>query len=100
MASHARLDAMTRSGATVSPSRIRLVALDNLGDLVFASALTPPLHAAFPDATIDVWCKAYTAEIAALIPYVKDVIAADPFWASSAHSPRTRMTGPSTRARP
>jgi len=25
------------------------VALDNLGDLVFASALTPPLRAAYPD---------------------------------------------------
>ena len=47
--------------------RILLVALDNLGDLVFASALTPPLHAAFPTAQIDVWCKEYTAEVASQI---------------------------------
>ena len=48
--------------------RVLLVALDNLGDLVFASALTPPLHAAYPDAVIDVWCKEYTADVASLIP--------------------------------
>lgn len=68
--------------------RILLVALDNLGDLVFASALTPPLHDAFPDATIDVWCKDYTAPIARLIPHVTRVIAADPFWAVPPHRPR------------
>ena len=64
-----------------SPRSILLVSLDNLGDLVFASALTPPLHAAFPDATIDLWCKRYTADVGALIPYVRSVISADPFWA-------------------
>jgi ADP-heptose:LPS heptosyltransferase len=68
--------------------RILLVALDNLGDLVFASALTPPLHDAFPDATIDVWCKDYTAPIAPLMPHVTHVIAADPFWAVPRHRPR------------
>lgn len=68
--------------------RILLVSLDNLGDLVFASALTPPLHDALPDATIDVWCKAYTAPIAPLIPHVAGVIAADPFWAVPSHRQR------------
>jgi ADP-heptose:LPS heptosyltransferase len=68
--------------------RILLVALDNLGDLVFASALTPPLHEAFPDAIIDVWCKDYTAPIARLIPHVTRVIAADPFWAVPSHRAR------------
>lgn len=68
--------------------RILLVSLDNLGDLVFASALTPPLHEAFPEAAIDVWCKQYTAPIAALIPHVAAVIAADPFWAASPGQPR------------
>lgn len=63
------------------PRRILVVSLDNLGDLVFASALTPPLRNAFPEATIDVWCKKYTSAIAPLIPYVTDVIAADPPWA-------------------
>ena len=57
--------------------RVLLVALDNLGDLVFASALTPPIHAAYPDAVIDVLCKEYTADVAALIPYVRTVMAAN-----------------------
>lgn len=70
------------------PRRILVVSLDNLGDLVFASALTPPLHKAFPEATIDVWCKKYTSAIAPLIPYVGDVIAADPLWAVSRTAPR------------
>jgi ADP-heptose:LPS heptosyltransferase len=63
--------------------RVLLVALDNLGDLVFASALTPPLHAAYPDALIDVWCKEYTADVAQLIPHTHSVIAANPPWAAS-----------------
>ncbi len=71
-----------------TPRRILVVSLDNLGDLVFASALTPPLHAAFPNATIDVWCKKYTAAIARLIPHVGDVIAADPVWAVSPSASR------------
>lgn len=71
--------ASARKRSTID--RILLVALDNLGDLVFASALTPPLHRAFPSATIDLWCKCYTAEIGALVPHVRTVVAADPFWA-------------------
>ncbi|HEX4681729.1 MAG TPA: glycosyltransferase family 9 protein [Gemmatimonadaceae bacterium] len=68
--------------------RILLVALDNLGDLVFASALAEPLHAAFPDAVIGVWSKAYTAAVARLIPHVHEVVAADPFWAVAPHLTR------------
>jgi ADP-heptose:LPS heptosyltransferase len=64
----------------MSVDRILLVSLDNLGDLVFASALAPPLRARFPEATLDVWCKEYTADIAPLIPGVERVIASDPFW--------------------
>lgn len=64
-----------------SPQRILIVALDNLGDLVFASALTPPLRERFPHATIDIWAKAYTADVARLVPNVQTVIAADPPWA-------------------
>lgn len=70
------------------PSRILVVALDNLGDLVFASALTPPLRAAFPDATIDVWSKTYTAPVARLIPHISSVIDAEPFWAVRRGTPR------------
>ena len=71
--------------------RVLLVALDNLGDLVFASALTPPIHAAYPDAAIDVWCKEYTADVAALIPHVRAVTAANPFWAASHAHARPRI---------
>lgn len=65
--------------------RILVVALDALGDLVFASALVPPLRAAFPDARIDLWSKAYTAPVAKLIAGIDDVISADPFWAIPRH---------------
>src|SRR5436305_1035857 len=64
----------------MSVDRILLGSLDNLGDLVFASALAPPLAARFRGATLDVWCKEYTADIAALISGVSTVIASDPFW--------------------
>jgi ADP-heptose:LPS heptosyltransferase len=60
--------------------RILIVALDNLGDLVFASALPPAIRARYPDATIGLWCKAYSSPIAPLIPDVDWVVAADPFW--------------------
>jgi ADP-heptose:LPS heptosyltransferase len=71
--------------------RVLLVALDNLGDLVFASALTPPLHAAYPDAAIDVWAKDYTADVARLIPHVRSVHAANPFWAASKAHAKPRV---------
>jgi heptosyltransferase-2 len=60
--------------------RILLVSLDNLGDLVFASALPPAIKAQFPRATIGLWCKDYTADIAPLFPDVSWTAAADPFW--------------------
>jgi ADP-heptose:LPS heptosyltransferase len=66
---------------SVHPHRILVVAMDNLGDLVFTAALPPALRARFPDAEIVMWCKKYTAEIARLIPCVDDVVAADPPWA-------------------
>lgn len=64
----------------MSVDRILLVSLDNLGDMVFASALAPPLHERFPKATLDIWCKEYTADVARLVPGANDVIASDPFW--------------------
>src|SRR5918999_524638 len=62
------------------PSRILLVSLDNVGDLVFASALAPALRQRFSHAALDIWCKAYAADVARLIPGVGRVIASDPFW--------------------
>jgi ADP-heptose:LPS heptosyltransferase len=79
------------SAAPKPTERLLLVALDNLGDLVFASALTPPLRAAFPSAVIDVWCKEYTADVARLIPCVDAVVAANPFWAASPLHQRSGM---------
>jgi len=64
----------------MSVDRILLVSLDNLGDLVFASALVPALRAKYQQARVDVWCKAYTADVARLIPDVEEVISSDPFW--------------------
>lgn len=64
----------------MSVDRILLVSLDNLGDMVFASSLAPPLGERFPTASLDIWCKRYTADVARLVPGVRDVIAADPFW--------------------
>jgi len=62
------------------PSRILLVSLDNVGDLVFASALAPALRERFPSAPLDLWCKAYAADVGRLVPGVSRVIASDPFW--------------------
>lgn len=68
--------------------RILLVSLDNLGDLVFASALPPAIKAQYPHATIGLWCKAYTADIAALFPDVSWTVAADPFWDDAPGRPK------------
>lgn len=59
---------------------ILVVSLDNLGDLVFASALLGPLRERFPRARIGVWCKAYASGLAPLLPHVNEVHASDPFW--------------------
>src|SRR5581483_2710924 len=68
--------------------RILLVSLDNLGDLVFASALPPAIKARYPHATIGLWCKAYTADIAPLFPDVTWTTAADPFWDDAPGRPK------------
>lgn len=80
-----------------APSRILIVALANLGDLVFASSLAAPLAAAFPGAAIDLWCKRYTSAVGALLPHVRSLIAADPFWAVAPGHPRPPV-GPMLRS--
>lgn len=65
------------------PGRILLACLDNVGDLVFTSALVPPIREAFPGSRIVVWCKAYAADIVPFMPGVDDAIASDPFWDKS-----------------
>ena len=56
-----------------------LVCLDNLGDLVLASALARSLGSE-PDRELHLWCKEYCAPVGRLVPTVKKVHAADPFW--------------------
>lgn len=73
------------------PSRILLVSLDNVGDLVFASALAAALRARFPGATLDIWCKAYAADVARLIPGVTRIVASDPFWDRAPGSAKGRL---------
>jgi len=68
------------AGQRRKPERILVVSLDNLGDLVFASALAPPLRERFPSAHIAVWCKEYAAGLGPLLPEVDSVFRADPFW--------------------
>jgi heptosyltransferase-3 len=60
--------------------RILIVALDNLGDLVFASSLPPAIRARYPDAVIGLWSKAYTAAITPLMPDLGWEAHSDPFW--------------------
>jgi ADP-heptose:LPS heptosyltransferase len=60
--------------------RILVLCLDNLGDLVFASSLIPPLQKLHPKATWAVFCKAYAQDIAQAFQVPAEVIAADPPW--------------------
>jgi len=80
-------------GQRERPQSILVVSLDNLGDLVFASALFPPLRQHFPTAHIAVWCKDYSAGIAPLLPGVDAIYSADPFWDRSPG----RGKGPASR---
>lgn len=68
------------AGQRQKPERILVVSLDNLGDLVFASALVPPIRERLPAAHIAVWCKEYAAGLGPLLPGVESVYHADPFW--------------------
>jgi ADP-heptose:LPS heptosyltransferase len=72
--------------------RFLIVALDNLGDLVFASALPPAIRSRYPDATIGLWTKAYTAPLAPLMPDVAWAAHADPFWDDAPGHPKGAVT--------
>jgi ADP-heptose:LPS heptosyltransferase len=77
--------------------RLLIVALDNLGDLVFASSLPPAIRARYPDAMIGLWSKAYTAPITALMPDIAWETHADPFWDDAPGHPKGDI-GPFLRA--
>jgi hypothetical protein len=50
----------------MSVDRILICNLDNLGDMVFASALAP--RCANFRAALDIWCKEYTADVKGSCP--------------------------------
>ncbi|HET9236345.1 MAG TPA: glycosyltransferase family 9 protein [Oligoflexus sp.] len=67
--------------------KVLLVCFDNLGDLVFTSALAAALSSD-PQSELSVWCKDYTSSVARLMPGVKQVFASDPFWDSAPGRPK------------
>ena len=69
------------------------MSLDNLGDLVFASALLSPLRQHFPTAHIAVWCKDYSSGLLPLLPPVDVTYTADPFWDRSPGAGKGSMHG-------
>jgi ADP-heptose:LPS heptosyltransferase len=77
-----------QEGQPQKSDSILVVSLDNLGDLVFASALLGPLREKFPEARIGVWCKEYASGLAPLLPFVDEVYASDPFWDRSPGMPK------------
>ena len=62
--------------------RVLLVCLDNLGDLIFTSALADAMRQE-ADIELSLWCKEYTAQVGQLLPGIHQVFAADPFWDKS-----------------
>jgi heptosyltransferase II len=74
------------------PGKILVACLDNLGDLVFASSLVPPLARRFPRAQITLWCKEYASGIAPLIRGVHEIVACDPFWDRAPGRPKGRVS--------
>lgn len=69
--------------------KVLLVCLENLGDLVFVSALARSLSQD-PEVELSLWCKDYTSGIGHLLPGVRRVYAADPFWDKSPKRHRGR----------
>ncbi len=70
--------------------KVLLVCFDNLGDLVFASAIARALHRD-PEIHLGLLCKDYTAKIGFLLPGVEQVFAADPFWDRAPHRKKGKL---------
>lgn len=62
--------------------KVLLVCLDNVGDLVFNSALARALSQN-KDVALSLLCKDYTMRLGQILPGVRQVFAADPFWDKS-----------------
>ena len=65
------------------PKKILVIALDNLGDAVMASAILRPLSTLFPQANIGLWVKKYAADLFVDHSLLDHLHAADPFWDKS-----------------
>lgn len=85
--SRPQLSARSARAVLDAPHRLLLVALDGLREVILASALTPLLRARYPDAEITVWCAGHVAPIAAMMPGVDRVEAADPCWEGAPDRP-------------
>ena len=70
--------------------KVLLVCFDNLGDLVFTSAIARSL-ASDPTTHLGLLCKDYTAKLGYLLPGVKQVFAADPYWDRSPNRKKGKL---------
>lgn len=70
--------------------KVLLVCFDNLGDLVFTSAIARSL-ASDPHIRLSLLCKDYTAKLGYLLPGVSQVFAADPFWDRAPHRKKGKL---------
>jgi ADP-heptose:LPS heptosyltransferase len=70
--------------------KVLLVCLDNVGDLVFNSALTRALTRD-PSVELSLLCKDYTQKLGTLMPGVQRTFAADPFWDKSPSRGKGRL---------
>jgi len=66
-----------------NPRKILIVALDNLGDAVIATALFKPIRDLFPGVQIGFFVKEYVAGLFSNLPNYFRLHAADPFWDKS-----------------
>ena len=60
--------------------RFLILALDNLGDAVMASAVAGPIKSLSPGAQVGLWTKAYSARALCGHPDLDFLHASDPFW--------------------
>ncbi|MBI5240691.1 MAG: glycosyltransferase family 9 protein [Elusimicrobia bacterium] len=60
--------------------RFLILALDNLGDAVMATAAVAPIKSLSPGAQVGLWTKAYSARALAGQPDLDRLHASDPFW--------------------
>ncbi|MGB3242325.1 MAG: glycosyltransferase family 9 protein, partial [Candidatus Omnitrophota bacterium] len=61
-------------------SRILLMRMDHIGDIIMATAVLKPLREAFPEAQIDLIVSSWGADLIKNNPYTSRVIEFDPVW--------------------